>query len=81
MELAESGNFEFAEVDELGSHTHDDSYLQKHIDAVLNLPLVDTEAISKANLHVVVHAVNSTGGIFVPALLEALGVQNITKLY
>ena len=81
LEMAESGNFEFAEVDELGSHTNDDTYLQKHIESVLNLPLVDTDAIRSADFHVVVDAVNSTGGIFVPALLKALGVQQITKLY
>ena len=81
MEIAESGNFQFAEVDDLGTLTNDDSYLEKHIQAVLNLPLVDKEAISNANFHVVVDAVNSTGGIYVPALLEALGVKTITKLY
>ena len=81
LEIAESGNFQFAEVDDLGKLTNDDSYLDKHIQAVLNLPLVDKEAISNANFHVVVDAVNSTGGIYVPALLEALGVKTITKLY
>jgi phosphomannomutase len=81
LEIAESGNFQFAEVDDLGTLTNDDSYLEKHIQAVLNLPLVDKEAISNANFHVVVDAVNSTGGIYVPALLEALGVKTITKLY
>jgi phosphomannomutase len=59
----------------------DDSYLKKHIDAILALPLVDKKAIEAANFSVVVDAVNSTGGIFVPALLEALGVKNTTKLY
>ena len=81
LEIAESGNFKFAEVDDLGTLTNDDSYLEKHIQAVLNLPLVDIEAISNANFHVVVDAVNSTGGIYVPTLLEALGVKTITKLY
>lgn len=81
LDIAESDAFSFAEVDDLGTVTNDDSYLQKHIDAVLNLPLVDKKAIETANFSIVVDAVNSTGGIFVPALLEALGVKNITKLY
>src|SRR5690606_38663170 len=56
-------------------------YLQKHIDQVLALELVDAEAIRKANFNIAVDAVNSTGGIFVPALLEALGVRNIHKIH
>ncbi|MES2590051.1 MAG: phosphoglucosamine mutase [Bacteroidota bacterium] len=81
LEIAESESFSFAEVDDLGKITENDTYLKKHIDAVLNLALVDKEAIKKANFKVVVDAVNSTGGIFVPALLEALGVTQITELY
>lgn len=81
LDIAESDAFFFAEVDDLGTVTNDDTYLQKHIDAVLNLPLVDKKAIAAAGFSVVVDAVNSTGGIFVPALLEALGVKKITKLY
>ena len=81
LEIAEKGSFIFAEVDDLGIVTNNDSYLQKHIDAVLDLPLVNIEAIKNANFSVVIDAVNSTGGIFIPALLEALGVHHITKLY
>ena len=81
LRIAESEDFSFAEVDDLGKVTSDDSYLQKHIQAILDLPLVDRKAIQEANFKVVVDAVNSTGGIFVPALLEALGVESITKLY
>ena len=81
LNIANAEAFDFAEVDDLGKITHDDSYLQKHIDAVLNLKLVDVDAIKKANFKVVVDAVNSTGGIFVPALLRALGVNQITELY
>ena len=81
LEIAETEAFDFAEVDDLGTITNDDSYLQKHIDAILALPLVDKKAIEAANFSIVVDAVNSTGGIFVPALLEQLGVKNITKLY
>ncbi|MFM7596477.1 MAG: phosphoglucosamine mutase [Flavobacteriales bacterium] len=81
LALSEAGNFDFANVDELGTHTHNDSYLRKHIDAILALPLVNRTAIAAANFKVVVDAVNSSGGIFVPALLDALGVTQITKLY
>ena len=80
LELAENESFEFAEVDDLGTYTIDNSYLQKHIKEVLNLDLVDVEAIKKANFKVVVDAVNSTGGIFIPALLKELNVECV-ELY
>jgi len=81
LAIAEKESFHFADVDSLGKITQDNSYQEKHIDAILNLPLVNAEAIRKANFKVVVDAVNSTGGIFVPALLRALGVTQITELY
>ena len=81
LEIAEQEAFDFADVDDLGVISNDDSYLQKHIDAVLNLELVDVEAIKNADFSIVVDAVNSTGGIFVPALLSALGVSKVTKMY
>jgi phosphomannomutase len=81
LQIAEQEAFDFADVDDLGVITEDDSYLQKHIDAVLNLELVDVKAIQQADFSIVVDAVNSTGGIFVPALLKALGVSKITELY
>lgn len=81
MKIAEAEAFEFAEVDDLGKVTNDDSYLQKHIDAILALPLVDKDAIAAADFSVVIDAVNSTGGIFVPALLKALGVTKIEEMY
>lgn len=81
LSIAENESYNFADVDSLGLETKDDSYLQKHIDAILALPLVDKKAIESADFSVVVDAVNSSGGIFVPALLEALGVKKITKLY
>ncbi len=81
LEIAEHEAFSFAEVDQLGTVTKNDTYLQKHIQAVLNLPLVNKDAIQAANFSVVVDAVNSTGGIFIPALLKALGVNQITELY
>ncbi len=81
LTLGESLDFDFAEVQDLGSVRYDDSYLQKHIDAVLALEFVDVDAIKNANFKVAVDAVNSTGGIFIPALLEALGVQTIYKIH
>lgn len=81
LSIATAESYDFAEVDDLGKVTHDASYMQKHIDAILALPLVDKKAVEAANFSIVVDAVNSTGGVFVPALLEAMGVKNITKLY
>jgi len=81
LQLSEAGQFEFATVDDLGTYTTNDTYLQKHIDSILALPLVNRKAIAAANFSIVVDAVNSSGGIFVPALLEALGVTQITRLY
>ncbi|MFB9845099.1 phosphoglucosamine mutase [Mucilaginibacter ginsenosidivorans] len=81
LSIAESSDFKYADVNDLGKVTLDDSYLQKHIEKVLALPLVDVAAIAKANFSVVVDCVNSTGGIFIPALLEALGVKTVHKLF
>jgi phosphomannomutase len=80
LELAESDTIEFSEVDDLGVYSKNRGYVQKHIEEVLNLELVDIAAIKKANFRVVLDAVNSTGGIFIPALLQALGVECV-KLY
>ncbi len=81
LELAESSSFNFAEVNNLGRVVLNDTYLQKHIEAVLALPLVDVDAIKAANFKIVIDCVNSTGGIFVPALLKALGVETVYELY
>jgi phosphomannomutase len=81
LDIAERSDFIYADVNDLGTITLDDSYLQKHIDQILALPLVDVDAIAKANFKVVIDCVNSTGGIFVPALLQALGVETVHKLY
>jgi len=81
LQVAESGSIEFATVDKLGKIKTDDTYIQKHIDAILQLELVDVEAIKAANFKVVVDAVNSTGGIAVPMLLNALGVNEIVPMY
>ncbi len=81
LALAESGDMQYAGVDELGSHIHNDTYLNKHIDAVTGLKLVKADKITKAGFRIVVDAVNSTGGIFVPALLRRLGVAEVVELY
>lgn len=81
IETARQENFEFADVRALGIYSQDDTYLQKHVDAVVNYPLVDVDAIRKANFTIAVDGVNSSGGIFVPALLSALGVNHVEKLY
>ena len=75
LAIAEADDYNFAEVDDLGKYYSDDSYIQKHIDSVLKLKWVNTDAIKAANFKVVVDAVNSTGGIAVPALLESLGCE------
>lgn len=81
LELAERLDFDFANVHQLGTLRKDNTYLEKHINEVLSLELVDKEAISKADFSVVVDAVNSTGGTFVPALLKSLGVQKVHEIY
>lgn len=81
LQIAESESFDFCDVDDLGTISKNDTYLQKHIDAILALPIVNKKAIEAANISVVVDAVNSTGGIFVPAMLRALGVNLITEMY
>jgi len=80
LEMAEKEDFTYAEVDQLGKITYDDTFTQKHIEKVLALPLVDVEAIKKAKFKVSVDCVNSVGGICIPELLEALGVKQIEKL-
>jgi phosphomannomutase len=80
LTIAETDAVSFADVDNLGTYSKDTTYVEKHIDEVLNLELVDVKAIKKANFKVVVDAVNSTGGIFIPALLDRLGVECV-KLY
>lgn len=81
LALGESLDFDFAEYTDLGQVKEDDSYLQKHIDAVLSLEFVDVQAIKEANFKIALDAVNSTGGIFIPALLEAIGVETVYKIH
>ena len=81
LKIAAEESFEFSQVDELGKLTEDFSYDEKHIESVLALELVDVEAIKAANFSVAIDCVNSVGGIVIPALLNALGVTKIEKLY
>ena len=81
LRIAAANEFTFAEVDALGHITHNDTYIQRHIDAVLSLlPLATLEAIRKRKFKVAVDAVNSTGGIAIPLLLERLGAE-VVPLY
>lgn len=80
LEIAESNDMSFADVDSLGKITKNQAYIDMHIDEVLNLPLVNKKAIEDAKFKVVVDGVNSTGGIAIPLLLERLGVHPV-KLY
>ena len=81
LAIAESGSFNYAEVDNLGSITTIDDYIERHIQMILDLPLVDVEAIREKNFHVAIDCVNSTGGIALPKLLKALGVNQVTELF
>jgi phosphomannomutase len=80
LEIAENEDFLFAEVDDLGEITSNDAFMDIHVDEVLSLPLVDVEAVKAAKFKVVVDAVNSSGGIIIPKLLELMGVE-VVKLY
>lgn len=80
LAIAEKEAFEFAQVDELGTYDYDDTLLQTHIDSILVHPLVNKELISNKNFKIVVDAINSSGAVAVPALLNALGVTDVTVL-
>jgi len=80
LDLAAKDNYSFVNVDKIGAIITNDGYLQKHIDAVVKYPLVNAKAIAKQGFKVVVDAINSTGAIYVPALLRALGVNDIVLL-
>ena len=80
LRLAESEELNFAEVDDLGQVTEDNTTIDHHIERVLALPLVDVKAIRKAGFKVAVDAVNSTGGLAIPRLLRALGVKEVVEL-
>ncbi len=80
LQIAGTMDFNFSTINQLGSYSYDDSYIQKHIEKILQLPLVDSEAITNARFSIVVDAVNSTGGIAVPMLLKALGVNKVDRI-
>ena len=81
LEIAESENFAFADVDKLGAIDDEYSFVDEHIEQIIKLKYVDVDAISKANFKVAIDCVNSVGGIALPRLLKALGVKNIVELY
>ena len=78
--LTESDEIKYATVDKLGSYTLYENAVKDHVDAILNLPLVDKNAITKANFKVILDTVNSTGALALPVLLKALGVNDVTVL-
>jgi phosphomannomutase len=80
IEAVENDNFQFVEVKKIGSYQKDDTYMQKHVDAILALPYVDSEAIKKADFSIVIDGINSSGSVAVPLLLKALGVTNMKIL-
>ncbi|MBU6340284.1 MAG: phosphoglucosamine mutase, partial [Bacteroidetes bacterium] len=75
LQLLEQGTIEYARIDQLGAYSYKTDFINQHIQAILNLPLVDLKAIKAKGFKVVVDAVNSTGALAVPPLLEALGCQ------
>jgi phosphomannomutase len=77
LEKAANDDFSFVSVDKLGEYDVDKTYLQKHIDAIINYPLINIGSIQQKKYKIVVDAINSTGAIFVPALLKALGVEEV----
>ena len=81
LAVAESGEINFAEVDKLGSISENKDYIRKHIDEILKIKLVDVDAIKAKKFKIVVDAVNSTGGIAIPMLLRALGVDDIIEIF
>ena len=81
LEAIETGRYDFCEVDALGDHKMLDDALDKHIQAIIDLPYVDRDAIANAGFRVAVDAVHSSGGIAIPRLLRALGVEEIEELY
>jgi len=80
LALASTNNFEYANVNELGKYTENTDFLYTHIEKILALPYVDKDAVSKANFSIVIDAINSSGSIAVPALLEKLGVKKIQTI-
>lgn len=81
LEIAQKEDFVYANIDNLGKYYLDNTYIDKHIEKILQLPLVDKNSISKANFKIAIDCVNSIGGIAIPRLLKALGVHEIVELY
>ncbi|MDX9904340.1 MAG: phosphoglucosamine mutase [Bacteroidales bacterium] len=81
LDIAEREDFDYVSYDKLGKQTVDTGWTEKHIEAVLGMPLVDAEAIAAAGFTVAVDAVNSVGGLAMPALFRALGVKRVIELY
>ncbi len=81
LRLAENSDFNYAEVNDLGNYTVNNDFIDQHFNKILELPYVDIEAISNANFTIVIDAINSSGGIVVPNLLQRLGVKNITVIH
>jgi len=81
LDIAEAGNYDFAEVDQLGKYSVLEQYVDRHIEMILDLDLVDVKAITEAGFKVVVDGINSVGGTSVPPLLKALGVKEVVELY
>ena len=81
LRIAEDKDYTFCDVDDLGKITIDNTHLDKHIQAIIDLELVDVNAIKKANFTVAVDGVNSIGGLVIPQLLKAIGVDNVLELY
>lgn len=81
IERVKNADFVFNDIDNLGDYTEKSGYIDWHIDQILQLDMVDVQAIKKRNFTIAVDAVNSTGGIALPALLKKLGVQNVIELY
>lgn len=81
LERVESNIFNFSEIDQIGSYHKDYSWIDRHVQMVLDLPLVEKDLIEQAGIRIVIDAVNSTGGIAIPNLLRALGVKEVIELY
>jgi len=81
LDIAEREDFNFSDVNQLGTVTYDKTSLARHIEAIIAMPLVDRKAIADKNFKIVIDCVNSTGGIAVPALLKVLGVKDVVELY
>jgi phosphomannomutase len=81
LRLAENSDFNYAEVNNLGSYKVNNDFIEQHFKKIIDLPYVDVEAIKNANFTIVIDAINSSGGIVVPNLLQRLGVKNITVIH